>query len=614
MLIKYNLSNFNLRKTTHHKHCGDTVQNLIKNLMDLGQKKLMILGAVMGSLMLALVFGLSAVTTPDFATLYRDLSPATATSVEATLANSGFDARVGEDGTSVMVPGDDLARARMVLAESGLPIEGDPGWELFDEASGLAMNTFMQRVNRLRAMEGELSRSIQTLEGVQSARVHLVLPEREAFSRERPNPRASVIVRAVPGRTVSRKQASAIRNLVASSVAELELGRVTVLSASGEVILAEAAEGDGQVTLQSTRASIEERLAQEVRNMLTARVGAGNARVKVNVELTSAREVVIEQSFNPDQQVVRSTESRAEEQTGTDAAGGVGVENNIPAALQDGTGGATSAQSRTGETVQYEIGNTRREVVREAGEIRKISVAVLVNGIYNVEEGEVIYSEREAAEIERLSELVKTSVGFDAARGDTISVDSLRFMDYSMEVGDPITMSIGDRIGNNIVSILRGVLGLIVVALIMILGVRPALRTLTEKPAPALPAADETVSITAPDGTPMIENPDTGEIIPATVDTPQDSAAEPAMATQAMPNGTPAPTAEDPLPLDPNAPGVTSLFDLNEEDGPHEYIETLGVRGNLIKARVEAIQNMAEEKPEDVLRVLRTWLRTEAEA
>ena len=302
------------------------MQDLINNLKALGQTRLMILGGVAFGIVVALLLGISAVSKRDYAPLYKNLSMAAATSIETTLNGAGFDAVMSEDGAAVSVPRDDLARARMVLAESGLPIEGDPGWELFDEASGLAMNSFMQRVNRLRAMEGELARSIQTLEGVQSARVHLVLPEREAFSRERANPRASVIVRAVPGRTINRKQAGAIRNLVASSVAELDLGRVTVLSASGEVILAEAAEGDGGSSIQSSQSNIEERLAQEVRNMLTARVGAGNARVRVNVELTNSREVVVEQSFNPDQQVVRSTKSDTEERAGSEnGGGGVGV-------------------------------------------------------------------------------------------------------------------------------------------------------------------------------------------------------------------------------------------------------------------------------------------------
>lgn len=570
------------------------MKDLIDNLLNLGQRRLIILGGVAGALMLTLLLGLSAISSPDMAALYKGLSPASATSVEAALGGAGFDARMSEDGTSVSVPRTDVARARMVLAELGLPIEGEPGWELFDDASGLAMNSFMQRINRLRAMEGELARSIQTLEGLQSARVHLVLPEREAFSREKPTPRASVIARAVSGRAITRKQAMAIRNLVASAVADLELGRVTVLSADGEVILAEDSAGGSQVTLQSSKAAIESRLAQEVKNLLTARVGAGNARVRVNVDLTSAREVIVQQSFDPDQQVVRSTENRNEQQAGSDAGGNVGVENNIPAALGAAPGGgATSNQSKTNESVRYEIGSTRRETIREAGEIRKVSVAVLVNGIYAVEDSDVVYSERGAQEIERLAELIKTAVGFDAARGDNISVDSLRFMDYSMEVGSPQTQTMTQRISESIVPILRGVLALAIIAMVLVLGVRPALRTLREQTPLELenPEVEGAAALGLVDGT-------------EATTLPQDGGG--ALALQ---------TATDASSKDHvHAADITSIFSPSDDSSSHEYIEALGVSGNLIKARVEAIQSFAEDKPEDVLRVMRSWLAKEADA
>lgn len=566
------------------------MQDLINNLKALGQRRLMILGGVALGVLLALILGISAVSQREFAPLYTNLSVSASTSIETTLAGAGFETRMSEDGSSVSVPRADLARARMALAEAGLPIEGDPGWELFDENSGLAMNSFMQKVNRLRAMEGELARSIQTMDGVQSARVHLVLPEREAFSRERPEPRASVIVRPMPGRTITRKQAVSIRNLIASSVAELELGRVTVLSASGETILAETADGDGQATLQSARSGIEDRLAQQIQNILTARVGAGNARVKVNVDLSTAREVIVEQIYNPDQQVVRSTDSRAEQRAGSEGGGNVGVENNIPAALADPNTGSSSSQSKSGESVQYEIGNTRREVVREAGEVQRISVAVLVNGIYSVDGSDVTYSERSPQELERLTELVKTAVGYDARRGDSISVDSLRFMDYSMEVGDPVKESLGQQISDNIVPILRGVLALIIVALVMILGVRPLLRQLNQHNTPELPGADgAAAALAGPEGATLAAEPG----VPAL-----------AAARKAEASGLDTAGGE----------GQTSVFDPEADEGPHEYIEAMGVRGSLIKARVEAIQALAEEKPEEVLRVLRSWLVTEADA
>jgi flagellar M-ring protein FliF len=562
------------------------VQGLIDNMLALGRRRLMILGGVVAGVLLMLLLGLSAVSGSDQALLYKDLSMASANSIESSLIGAGFDARISEDGTSVTVPRTDLARARMVLAEIGMPVEGEPGWELFDGRSGLAMNSFMQRVSRLRAMEGELARSIQTMEGIQSARVHLVLPEREAFSRERPDPRASIILRAAPGTTIERRQAIAIRNLVASAVPNLNLSNVTVLSTSGETILSEGGNSVGQVTMQSTKAAIEDRFAQQVKDILTARVGAGNARVRVSVELSTAREVVVEQSFDPDQQVVRSTDNRNEARNGTDARGNVGIENNIPTALAGPGSGATTNQSKTLESVEYEIGNTRREIVREAGEVRRVSVAVLVNGIYSVNDSDVTYTERTPEELKRLSALVQTAVGFNAARGDQVSVDSLRFMDYSMEVGEPVSLSMMQQISRNIVPILRGLLAVAVVGLVMVLAVRPTLRHLSEAQTRELEAA-AAIRLAAP---------------AADGESPGSEGAVTIMSDGA------------PNLAEPHVPGVTSIYEPEKDTGKHEYIETMGVRGNLIKARVEAIQTLADDKPDQVLRVLRSWLMAEADA
>ncbi|MGV6810856.1 MAG: flagellar basal-body MS-ring/collar protein FliF [Brevirhabdus sp.] len=562
--------------------------NLVGNLQALGTRRLAILGGVGAALLLMVLLGLNAVTSPNFSPLYRNLSLGAANSVEAALSSAGFKVQVSDDGTSVAVPQEDIVRARMVLAESGVPIDGDPGWELFDQSNGLAMNSFLQKVNRLRAMEGELARSIQTLDGMQSARVHLVLPEREPFSRETPQPRASVVVRPIPGRAISRKQALSIRNLVASAVAELDLSRVTVLSASGETILAETTDGDGPATAQTAKFSMEDRLSREIQDILTARVGAGNARVRVNVDVTTSREVIVEQAFDPNQQVVRSTENNTESQAGSEGGGNVGVENNIPAALADGGAGPTSQKSRSGEVVNYEIGNTRREIIREAGEVEKITVAVLVNGIYNVQDSDVEYTERTREELDRLAELIKSAVGYDEKRGDSVSVDSMRFMDYSMDVGEPVDLSIGQQISRNIVPILRGLLALVVVGLVMVLGVRPALRQLAEPP--ALP-----------------DVADGGELLE-----PGESVA----ASTALENNATDPAQAPAIESDPASASATDfdIFDPASDTGDGEYIETMGIRGNLLKARVEAIQKLADDRPDDVLRVLRSWMTAEVKA
>lgn len=570
------------------------MQGLINNLVSLGRQKLMILAGTAAAVILVLLVGLGAVTQHDYTPIYSNLSVTTASSIEGALANAGFRVSVSEDGSAVSVPRSDAARARMVLAETGVPIDGDPGWELFDEKSGLAMNSFLQKINRVRAMEGELARSIQTLDGISSARVHLVLPDREPFSREAPSPRASVIMRPEPGRAITRKQAITVRTLVASSVAELELSRVSVLSASGETILAEGTEGDGQTSMQSAKTAIEDRLAQEIQNILTARVGAGNARVRVNVELTTQREVVIEHTFDPDQQVVRSTESTSENQSGTEEGGNVGVENNIPAALADGGAGATSNRSETDEVVQYEIGNTRREIVREAGDVRRMTVAVLVNGIYNVEGSDVAYVERPLEELNRMTELVKSAVGFEEGRGDSVSVDSMRFMDYSMDLGDPIDITLADRLTESVVPIIRGLLALLIIALVMVLAVRPILRRLDEPDALEL---------------------EKGGVLPS-------PSGDAATSTQELEQ-----SAENrgyPMlpPVKPND-GATkatlpSTISQSSEDGTgdqlEDYVTKQGIRGSLHRKNIDKIQHLADDNPEEVLRVLRSWLSTEAEA
>lgn len=563
------------------------MQGLIDNLRSLGNGRLLAMGGVGIAVMTVLLLGLGAVGRPDYAPIYSNLSVTSANAIESTLANAGFDVMVSEDGASVMVPRTEGARARMVLAERGVAIDGDPGWELFDEKSGLAMNSFLQKINRTRAMEGELARSIQTLDGISTARVHLVLPDREPFSRETPDPRASIIIRPEAGRTVNRKQAIAVRNLVASAVAELDLSRVTVLSANGETILAEGPDGTGQSTIQSAKSSIEDRLSREIETILTARVGAGNARVRVNVDLTTQREVIVEQSFDPDQQVVRSTETKSENQSGTEDGGNVGVENNIPDALVDGDGGATNTRSETDEVVQYEIGNTRREIIREAGDVRRMTVAVLINGIYNVEGSQVEYAERSPEELERLSELVKSAVGFEESRGDTVSVDSMRFMDYSMDLGEPVNLTAMDRVSESIVPILRGLLALLIVGLALILGVRPVLNRLMEPE--QLPPPEDTSAQALPGG--------------------QDGAADEGKANRMLPKSQSLSVLGD----DDFDPDKISLLDADYDDGP-EFVTKQGIRGNLHKKNIDRIQRLADEKPEEVLRVLRSWLKTEAEA
>lgn len=570
------------------------MKSIIDNLMSLGRNRLIALGATGVGITLALLFGLNTVMAPTFSPLYNELTAESASNIVGTLEQAGIKVEVTGGGSVVSVPQEDIARARMVLADSGLPSAGVPGWELFDGTSGLGMNTFMQRINRLRALEGELARSIQTIDGVDAARVHLVLPEREAFSRNRPEPSASVIVRGRANHMINRRQGVAIRALVASAVPDLATGRVTVLSASGETILSDDIDGNAEVTLQSTRVGIEEQMASNIAGILTARVGAGNARVQVSVDLSAERQVILSQSYDPGQQVVRSTETREEKSDGQENGNGeVNVGANLPGALAGGAagGGARSQNSRatTDEIVNYEIGSTRSEITREPGEIMRVSVAVLVNGIYNVQpDGSVVYEERSAAELDRLGQLVKTAVGFDLERGDAVSVDSLRFMDYSMDVGEPVGLSLTQAISTNIMAILRGLFALAVVAVIVLFGVRPMLNRLL--PNEAL----EDQSGPAPD---------------ALVDSRPDALALESGGVAAV---GPPPTGNSiAIPQAQDQVFTGAVLDPHHGD-QGELITLASVQGGVHRRRLASIGAIVDGEPNESLKVLQSWLAGEA--
>ncbi|MAL97699.1 MAG: flagellar M-ring protein FliF [Alteromonadaceae bacterium] len=566
------------------------MQALLENLKALGQGRLIALGVTGVVLVLALFFGVSAVTAPTYATLYRDLTPSEASRMVSALEGAGFRVDVDSSGSILSVPQEDVARARMELAGQGLVGDGTSGWELFDESSGLGMNSFMQKINRLRALEGELARSIQTLDGVDAARVHLVLPEREAFSRDRPNPSASVIVRGQAGHQVTLRQAQSIRALVSSAVPEMSPGRVTVLTANGETVLAEEGTDSAEVSQQALRASIEDRIAANVTEILSARVGAGNARVKVSVDLTSERQVIRAQSFDPEQRVVRSTETREENRQNIDQkAGEVGVNDDIPASLaQNGTGGSKDTTARTDEVVNYEIGSTNTETVREPGDIERISVAVLVNGIYNVQDGGAVeYEERSPEELQRLNQLVQAAIGFNEGRGDSISVDSLRFMDYSMDVGEPMTTSFVQILKDNLMTILRAVFALALVGAVLKFGVMPMLSRLAPQAAgneaggdlPALTAGEDDDELAGEAG---------------------EAAALPAPGQQGG--------ARRSQPAGARAVSGTVLEPITETAGPNDFVTFGAVSGGVHRGWINTVTNLIESQPDDSLKVVKTWL------
>ncbi|MCC2113067.1 MAG: flagellar M-ring protein FliF, partial [Hyphomicrobiales bacterium] len=292
--------------------------------------------------------------------------------------------------------------------------------------------SFVQNINHVRAMEGELARTIRTIDRVSAARVHLVLPERELFRRERTEPSASIVLK-VHG-ALESNQIRAVQHLVASAVEGLKPGRVSIVDETGR-LLASGNDEDGIGAVAShimeRRTALERQMRAQIEDIVGQVVGPGRTRVQVAAELDFNRVTQTADVFDPESQVVRSTQSRAENSSSKDASGdnSVSVGNQLPGGGNSGNESATrDASSTEEETVNYEISRTTKTEVTEAGQIKRLSVAVLVDGIYNKDaNGDIAYTPRSQEQIDQIAALVRSAIGFDQTRGDQVEVVNLQF-------------------------------------------------------------------------------------------------------------------------------------------------------------------------------------------
>lgn len=362
--------------------------------------------------------------------LYAGLDPAEAGRIGQRLDEMKVPFEARGDGTTIMVPVSQVARARMELAAAGLPHQEGAGYELLDSQSPMNMTSFMQRVQWLRALEGELSRTIVALDGVRVARVHIVLPQRETFSRETPKPTASIAVVMGGAMRLSKRQAMAIRLLVSGAVPGLKQEDVSVLDPSGVVLAANDSEALASSQLEDVKTTREQALQQRVNDLLEPLVGRNHVRTEVSVDLDQSREITREEKYDPQSQVERSKQSQVDNDTTEEARSteAVTVTQNIPTQPQqqgaDNAPKNATTHTRNGETVNYEISSTRSERVREPGQVERLTVAVAVDG---TTDAKGTYHPRSQAELDRIAELVRSAVGFDAKRGDEITVETMQF-------------------------------------------------------------------------------------------------------------------------------------------------------------------------------------------
>ena len=487
------------------------------NGLDL-QRRIVLLGAI-GLTFLAVLSLAQIATRPGLALLYSGLDPAAAGEVVGSLEQMNVEAEIR--GDAIYVPEDARDRVRLALAREGLPRQGQAGYELLDSISGFSATSDMFNTAYWRAKEGELARTILASPGVRSARVHIAVPNRRPFARQSARPTASVTV-SMAGGSVTPEHATAIRYLTALAVPDLTPDQVAIIDNRAGMILAPGSES-AVASAASQAGEREAKLKAEIEELLAARVGRDKSRVSVTVETHREAEKVTERVIQPDSRVTIHSDLEEISDTSQGSNGAVTVASNLPTGDAGNDNERKSARTESRERVNYDYSEIHRETSRAAGAIRRVSVAVLVDGINEIDaNGNTVWRERPEEELVALRELVTAAVGFDAERGDVVTVDSMAFQPgatpgASIEI-NPIMRFI-ER--NALTFIQLAVLGIVAI----ILGLTVVRPLLSRAPAPAIGSAP-------PPGALVMETDEEGNAViaqssdSAALNSPEDPEAE----------------------------------------------------------------------------------------
>ena len=462
---------------------------LVTFLKSMGTARLAVMGVMLVAMTFFFIFMITRLTGSNLQLLYSDLSLSDQNAITAQLTSRGIPFEV--QGNQLLVPAQQVGSLRMAMAAEGLPLGGVAGYAIFDDASSLGTTNFMQNIQLVRALEGELAKSIRSLESVKNARVHLVMSRRQLFTRDKPSASAAVVLKMRGAATLTSEQIASIQHLVASAISELDPSRVSIVDNKGK-LLATGNETDSELArsndLVARRVNFENRIVNELTELLEKSVGVGNSKVSINADLDFDRISTTEEIFDPDGQVVRSSNTIEETSRGeeSEAEQPVGVQQNLPDANQEGGGAKSSnTESRTEEVTNFEISKKITNHVRESGLINRLSVAVLIDGeLIEQEGGEVVYRKRTDEEMDNLAKLVSSAIGYNAERGDTVEVINMRFVEEEVDLEEPLDLFFGLQ-KNDLVRIAEILVLLILAVLAILLVVRPLLTRAFE----ALPAA-----------------------------------------------------------------------------------------------------------------------------
>ena len=428
---------------------------------------------------------------PD-ALLYSNLDLREASEITSALDSAGIKYSSKGDGSTIFVSRDEVGEARLLVAGKGLVTSGSVGYEIFDNQSVLGQTEFQQNLNEKRATEGELARTIMSMRGITSARVMIALPSRQLFQTAAAPPTASVVV-GVSGGGLTGAQVQAIRNVVASAVPNLKPEKVTLTDTANRTLAAGSDDaGFSAASAEEAKSSTEAQLQARIKDIVEGVVGVGAARVQVTADIDHSRSTTQEQRFDPDGQVVRSTSMNGSESADTTGAsdGGATATNNIPGGEAPGVTPIGSRDTQNTETTNYEISNTTTTTIKEAGEVKKLAVAVAVDGKYAPPAeagGEPVYtpvSEEDRAKIEAL---VKAAVGFNEERGDIVQVTAVRFnRDLAAVGGVEAGSSLFNFTKNDLMRGIELLVLLITGVLLIFFVLRPLLKTATGGAQPQL--------------------------------------------------------------------------------------------------------------------------------
>ncbi|MEB2848256.1 flagellar M-ring protein FliF [Rhizobiales bacterium RZME27] len=461
-------------------------QQIGRNIASLGQTKLLAMAGV-GIVSMAIVIGAAMyVNKPAYENLYVGLETTDLNQVSIALAENNMDFQVGADGQSINVPVGMTSKARIVLAERGLPNSANAGYELFDKVGSLGLTSFMQEVTRVRALEGEIGRSIQQISGVAAARVHIVMPDVGNFRRAGQKPTASVMIRA--STTTGRKAASSIRHLVASAVPGLDVDDVTILDSTGQLL----ASGDDYGNSALSRnlnivQSVQQEVEQNIDKALAPFLGMDNFRSSVTAALNTDSQQIQETIYDPESRVERSVrntrENQQSQQQQNDSA--TTVEQNVPQAAPE-TGGAAGPQSsdktdKREEQTNYEINSKTVATTRNSYKLEKISVAVVVNkGRIGKLVGEPVDQAKIDAYLAEMQKIVSSAAGINAERGDVVTLTAMDFLENQL-LEESVTSGPGflEVLNRNLGGIINSLAFVVVAFLVVWLGLRPMIRSVT---------------------------------------------------------------------------------------------------------------------------------------